>query len=88
MKMILYQIKNYFKFVNLQYILSLKELYNSFEYEYDLYIKVSENLKNKKETLYNNKEFEKWELKKEDINIDFNDKDLVINKIYLKKQLL
>ena len=81
MKMILYQIKNYFKFVNLQYILSLKELYNSFEYEYDLYIKVSENLKNKKETLYNNKEIEKWELKNEDINIDFNDKDLVINKI-------
>ena len=85
MKMILYQIKNYFKFVNLQYILSLKELYNSFEYEYDLYIKVSENLKNKKETLYNNKEFEKWELKKEDINIDFNDKDLVINKILPKE---
>ena len=81
MNMIFYHIKNYFKFVNLQYILSLKELYNSFEYEYDLYIKVSENLKNKKETLYNNKEIEKWELKNEDINIDFNDKDLVINKI-------
>ena len=48
MKIILYQIKNYFKFVNLQYTLSLKDLYNSFDYEQDLYIKVSENLKNKK----------------------------------------
>ena len=50
MKIILQQIKNYFKFIILQYTLSLKDLYNSFEYEQDLYIKVSENLK-KRNTL-------------------------------------
>lgn len=67
MKVVSNHIKNYFKFVNMQYNISLKELYNSFEYEHDLYLKVSENLKHKKETLYNNKEYEKWELKNEDI---------------------
>ena len=84
MKIISSEIKNYLKFVNLQYILSLKELYNSFEYEYNLYFKVSENLKQRKETLYNNKNIEKWELSKEDRNIDFNNKDLVMNKILPK----
>ena len=85
MKVVSNHIKNYFKFVNMQYNISLKELYNSFEYEHDLYLKVSENLKHKKETLYNNKEYEKWELKNEDINIDFNDKELVMKKILPKE---
>ena len=85
MKVISNHIKNYFKFVNMQYNISLKELYNSFEYEHDLYLKFSENLKHKKETLYNNKEYEKWELKNEDINIDFNDKELVMKKILPKE---
>ena len=84
MKIISSEIKNYLKFVNLQYILSLKELYNSFEYEHNLYFKVSENLKQRKETLFNNKNIEKWELKKEDRNIDINNKDLVMNKILPK----
>ena len=78
------EIKNYLKYVNLEYILSLKELYNSFEYEHNLYFKVSENLKQKKETLYKNKNIEKWELKNEDRNIDINNKDLVMNKILPK----
>ena len=79
------EIKNYFKFVNLQYILSLKELYNSFEYEHDLYFKVSKNLKQKKELLFNNKDIEKWELKNEDLNIDFTDKELVMKKMLPKE---
>jgi len=84
MERITKEIKDYFKFVNLQYILSMKELYNSFEYEHDLYFKVAENLKKKKETLYTNKSFEKWELKNEDRNIDFNNKDLVMQKMLPK----
>ena len=79
------EIKNYLKYVNLEYILSLKELYNSFEYEHNLYFKVSENLKQKKETLYKNKNIEKWELKNEDRNIDINNKDLVIQKMLPKE---
>ena len=81
MKNISNKIKDYFKFVNLQYILSLKELFNSFEYEHDLYFKVAENLKQKKESLYNSNNIEKWELKNEDRDIDINNKELVINKI-------
>lgn len=84
MKNISTEIKNYFKFVNLQYIISLKELYNSFEYEHNLYYKVSENLKQRKEVLYKNKNIEKWDLNNEDRNIDFNDKDLVLSKILPK----
>jgi hypothetical protein len=79
------EIKNYLKYVNLEYILSLKELYNSFEYEHNLYFKVSENLKQKKETLYKNKNIEKWELKNEDRNIDINNKDLVMQKMLPKE---
>ena len=82
------EIKNYFKFVNLQYFLSLKELYNSFEYDYDLYFKVSQNLKQKKELLFNNKDIEKWELKNEDLNIDFNDKELVMKKMLPKESVV
>ena len=85
MKNISIEIKNYLKFLNLQYIVSLKELFNSFEYEHDLYFKVSENLKQKKEILYKNKDIEKWELKNEDINIDFNDKELVVKKMLPKE---
>jgi hypothetical protein len=84
MKIISHEIKDYFKFVNLQYILSFKELYNSFEYQYNLYYKVAENLKQKKEFLYNSKNIEKWELKNEDRNIDLNDKDTVMNKMLPK----
>ena len=84
MKNISIEIKDYFKFVNLQYTISLKELYNNFEYEYELYYKVAENLKQKKEMLYNNKNFEQWDLKSEDRNIDYNDKELVIKKMLPK----
>ena len=84
MKNISYELKNYLKFVNLQYILSLKELYDVFEYEHNLYFKVAENLKQKKEMLYNNKNIDKWDLKNEDRNIDFNNKELVMKKILPK----
>ena len=79
------EIKNYLKYVNLEYILSLKELYNSFEYEHNLYFKLFENLKQKKENLYKNKNIEKWELKNEDRNIDINNKDLVMQKMLPKE---
>ena len=72
------QKKNLF---DLQYEVSFKELYNNFEFEHNLYFKVAENLKQKKELLYNNKYIEKWELKDEDRNIDFNNKELVMKKM-------
>ena len=81
MKNISYKLKDYLKFLNLQYEVSFIELYNNFEFEYNLYFKVAENLKQKKELLYNNKYIEKWELKDEDRNIDFNNKELVMKKM-------
>ena len=73
-----YKLKDYLKILNLHYEVSFKELYNNFEFEHNLYFKVAENLKQKKELLYNNKYIEKWELKDEDRNIDFNNKELVM----------
>ena len=84
MNIISNEIKNYFKFVNIQYMISFKELYNNFEYQHNLYYKVAENLKQKKESLYNSKNIEKWELNNEDRNIDLNDKDLVMSKMLPK----
>ena len=81
MKNISYKLKDYLKILNLQYEVSFKELYNNFEFEHNLYFKVAENLKQKKELLYNNKYIEKWELKDEDRNIDFNNKELVMKKM-------
>ena len=84
MNIISNEIKNYFKFVNIQYMISFKELYNNFEYQHNLYYKVAENLKQKKESLYNSKNIEKWELNNEDRNIDLNDRDLVMSKMLPK----
>ena len=81
MKNISYKLKDYLKYLNLQYAVSFKELYNNFEFEHNLYFKVAQNLKQKKELLYNNKYIEKWELKEEDRNIDFNNKELVMKKM-------
>ena len=81
MKNISYKLRDYLKILNLQYEVSFKELYNNFEFEHNLYFKVAENLKQKKELLYNNKYIEKWELKDEDRNIDFNNKELVMKKM-------
>jgi len=81
MKIISYKLKDYLKNLNLQYKVSFKELYNNFEFEHNLYFKVAENLKQKKELLYNNKYIEKWAMKDEDRNIDFNNKELVMKKM-------
>ena len=54
----------------MQYISSLKELYDEFEYQDDIYYKVSQNLKQRKELLYNNGPIEKWELSENEKNID------------------
>ena len=84
MKNISNEIKDYLKYTNLQYKVSYKELYDNFEFEHDLYLKVAENLKQKKEMLYDNKLVDKWELKIEDRNIDYNNKELVIKKMLPK----
>ena len=84
MKNISNEIKDYLKYANLQYKVSYKELYDNFEFEHELYLKVAENLKQKKEMLYDNKLVDKWELKIEDRNIDYNNKELVIKKMLPK----
>ena len=84
MKNIKSEIKDYLKFVNLQYISSLKELYDSFEYENNLYFKVAQNLKKKKETLFINGPIDKGELSEKDKNIDVTNKEEVMRKILPK----
>ena len=78
------ELKEYFKFQNLQYISSIKELYDNFEYEHELYLKVSQNLRKKKEMLYINGPIDKWELNEKDKNIDVTNKDEVMRKILPK----
>ena len=84
MKNISNEVKDYLKYANLQYKVSYKDLYDNFEFEHDLYLKVAENLKQKKEMLYNNKCIDKWELKSEDRNIDYNNKELIMKKMLPK----
>jgi hypothetical protein len=81
MKIISEELKLHLKYINMNYTVSMDELYNTFKFQHDLYFQVAENLKQKKETLYKNMEFEKWELNQEDRNIDFNDKKLVMKKM-------
>ena len=84
MKNIKKEIKDYLKFENLQYISSLKELFDSFEYEKNLYFKAAQNLKAKKETLFTNGPIDKWELSEKDKNIDVTNKEEVMRKILPK----
>ena len=77
-------LKENLKFENLQYISSIKELYDSFENEHDLYYKVAQNLKKKKETLFTSEPIDKWELNEKDKNIDIKNKDEVMKKILPK----
>ena len=78
------ELKEYFKFTNLKYISSLKELYDQFDFENDLYYKASQNLKKRKEILYTNGPIEKWELSENEKNIDIKNKEEVIKKILPK----
>ena len=78
------ELKEYLKFTNLKYISSIKELYDQFDYENDLYYKASQNLKKRKEILYANGPIEKWELSEKEINIDIKNKKEVMKKILPK----
>ena len=78
------ELKEYLKFTNLKYTSSLKELYDQFEFENDLYYKASQNLKKRKETLYTNGPIEKWELSENEKNIDIKNKTEVMKKILPK----
>ena len=68
----------------MKYTSSLKELYDQFEFENDLYYKASQNLKKRKETLYTNGPIEKWELSENEKNIDIKNKTEVMKKILPK----
>ena len=81
MKNIYEELKFHFKYINLHYTVSIEELYETFKFQHDLYFQVAENLKQQKEILYKNMDFEKWNLNPEDRNIDINDKKLVLKKM-------
>ena len=81
MKNISEELKFHFKYINLHYTVSIEELYETFKFQHDLYFQVAENLKQQKEILYKNMDFEKWNLNPEDRNIDINDKKLVLKKM-------
>ena len=81
MKNISEELKFHLKYINLHYTVSIEELYNTFKFQHDLYFQVAENLKQKKEILYKNMEYEKWELNPEDRNINISDKKLVLKKM-------
>ena len=81
MKIISEELKFHLKYINMNYTISIDELYNTFKFQHDLYFQVAENLKEKKEALYKNMDFEKWELNSEDRNIDIYDKKLVTKKM-------
>ena len=78
------ELKEYLKFTNLKYVSSIKDLYDQFEYENNLYYKASQNLKQRKELLYTNGPIEKWELSEDEKNIDIKNKAEVIKKILPK----
>ena len=84
MKIINIEIKEFLKFKNLQYISSLKELYDSYYDEQDLYLKVAKNLRKQKEMLFTNGPIDKWELSEKDKNIDVTNKEEVMRKILPK----
>jgi hypothetical protein len=84
MKNISEELKFHLKYLNLHYTVSIDELYGIFKFQHDLYFQVAENLKQKKELLYKNMEYDKWELNPEDRNIDINDKKLIIKKMLPK----
>ena len=81
MKNISEELKFHLKYINLHYTVSIEELYNTFKFQHDLYFQVAENLKQKKEILYKNMEYEKWELNPKDRNINISDKKLVLKKM-------
>lgn len=68
------EVKEYFKFVNLQYN-AINELYDKYESQKNLYYKSKQKLLNKKEELFKKKEINKWELPNQ--NIDLNNKEEV-----------
>ena len=88
MKNISDDLKSYIKSLNLKYSVSFQELYNNFEYQHNLYFKVADNLKKRKENLYNNADIEKWELNSEDRNLDINNKELAMKKILPKDTIV
>ena len=60
MKNISEELKFHLKYLNLHYTVSIDELYSIFKFQHDLYFQVAENLKQKKELLYKNMEYDKW----------------------------
>ena len=68
------EVKEYFKYVNLQYN-AINELFDKYESQKNLYYKSKQKLLNKKEELFKKKDINKWELSNQ--NIDLNNKEEV-----------
>ena len=73
------EIREYFKFVKLEYN-SIKELYDKYDYQRNLYYNSKEKLLNRKEKLFKENDITQWDLPNEE-NIDVKDKDKVFSKM-------
>ena len=79
------EVREYFKFVNLEYN-SIKELYDSYDYAKNLYIKSNEKLIKTKENLFNKGDVSKWDIPN-GVQFDYTNKQSAISKMLPKETL-
>lgn len=79
------EVREYFKFVSLEYN-SIKELYDSYDYAKNLYIKSNEKLIKTKENLFNKGDVSKWDIPN-GVQFDYTNKQSAISKMLPKETL-
>ena len=79
------ELKEYLKYMNMKYIISFKELFDGFEQKQNLYIKVAQQLSDKKEILYNSGNINAWEIDENDKTVDLTKKEHIIAKMLPKE---
>lgn len=80
-----HEVREYFKFVKNEYM-SIKELYDKYDYSKNLYSNTKEKLLKRKDDLFKKGDVSKWELKPGD-KFDFSNKELSISKMLAKDTL-
>ena len=78
------ELKEYLKYINMKSTLSFKELFDDFEHKQNLYIKVAEQLRDKKEILYNSGNINSWEIDETDKSVDLTKKEYILAKMLPK----
>lgn len=74
-----HEVREYFKFVKNEYM-SIKELYDKYDYSKNLYSNTKDKLLKRKEDLFRKGDLSKWELKSGD-KIDLSNKEAALAKI-------